>query len=131
MHSFLSDETQEDSIIPETYVHQTITPYRWEPVYYHVNSRHVTMVKRQAIATKNMFKLWKEPTPDTMNKTFNADFNCTMIPEMLGDREELEKVNRLLIDFMPTYLEIFHYLQASSHHYPLVESTHIMKELFE
>ena len=57
-----------------------------------------------------MFKLWREDTPETMTNAYNADFSCTMITDLLADRDETKKVQNMLTELMPTYMDTFRHL---------------------
>lgn len=71
-----------------------------------------------------MFKLWIEDTPESLNKALKADFNAK-IKTFLSEMAEGSRINKLFLEFMPKYLDIFRYLQTNSKYYPRVDTRSI------
>ena len=62
-----------------------LTPFRSEPHYRYFNPRHVTITRVDVIETKDMFQMWHEDTHETYEKIFKADYESTLIPELLEE----------------------------------------------
>ena len=73
-----------------------LTPSRSEPHYRYFNPRHVTITKVDVIETKNMFTLWHEDTHETYDKIFKADYEATLIPELLEEPGKYDRTSSSL-----------------------------------
>ena len=78
-----------------------------------------------------MFKLWKEDTPETINTVYNSDFSCTMITDLLADRDENKKVQTMLVELTPTLMDIFRHIQSQSESYPLIRAKDVMEFMMD
>lgn len=82
-----------------------LTPSRSEPHYRYFNPRHVTITKVDVIETKNMFTLWHEDTHETYDKIFKADYEATLIPELLEEPGKYDRTSSSL-NFLNLYIYI-------------------------
>ena len=56
-----------------------------------------------------MFKAWKEDTFETHAAIYNADYELTIIEEVVTDPDENKRIKTEILVMMPMFLDIFHY----------------------
>lgn len=108
-----------------------LTPLRQEPVFFFANERHANLCVRDAVDTKNMHILWKEDTQETYNTILKADYNVTYLEKMVQESKESIKLQTEIVDRMPAYLDVFHFLQAKSKSYPYIDAPVIRKDMLD
>lgn len=107
---------------PKTYVHQIFAAARNEPPHIYANPRHYHRQIVDAVPIMKLSKHWKEDTPETYNKVFAADWSQTNFDEIINDKQQTNKLEKIYHTHNSAILDVFHYLQAKSKNYPFVDA---------
>ena len=78
-----------------------------------------------------MHRGWKENTAETHSNIFKSDYSATLIDELVTDPAENRKIQNEIMSIIPMFIDIFHYLQSVSKHYPLIDAMAVKHNLID